>query len=663
MELPTRYDPHAHEGDVYQAWLDSGAFTPAAEPAGERFVIMIPPPNVTGVLHMGHALNNTLQDVVVRFQRMRGKDALWLPGTDHAGIATQAVVEKRLVSEGTSPRGARTRGFRRARLEVEGGARRPDPAAAAQAGRLVRLDADALHARARHVARRARGLRAPVGEGPGLPRGAPRELGLRPGHGRLGRRGRDDSAEGQAVLPALSGEGARGHLPDLGDHAARDDAGRHGGRGASRGRALREPGRRAVLAALRRPRDPDRRRHRGRPGLRHRCRQGHAGARPGGLRARRAPRAADPEHPREGRDAERERRRVRRSVPRGGPQEARGEHGRARPAREGRGLPAQRPDQRPLEDRHRTADQRAVVREDEAARGAGDRRRLERRVEDQARALDQGLPGLARERAGLVHLAPALVGAPHPGLVRRGRRPGRLARRPRAGLPAPRDRQADRPPGRGRAGHLGLLVAVALRHAGLAGPDAGPGALLQHPVPLDRARDPLPVGVAHGDGRLRAARPPADGAALPVRDLLHQRDGPGRQGQAHVEERRQRHRSDRHDRAVRRRRRAAVAGAAHARGPGRQAGGGPLRDGAALHEQGLERRRASRIAEPRRGARRRRRERADRTLEDRWILSRAGPHPRRGDRGARPSYRLQRRRLGPLPVLLGRGTATGTSSW
>jgi valyl-tRNA synthetase len=99
MELDSRYDPHAHEAATYQAWLASGAFTPPAEPRGKPFVIMIPPPNVTGVLHMGHALNGTLQDIVIRYQRMRGRDALWLPGTDHAGIATQAVVEKKIYAE------------------------------------------------------------------------------------------------------------------------------------------------------------------------------------------------------------------------------------------------------------------------------------------------------------------------------------------------------------------------------------------------------------------------------------------------------------------------------------------------------------------------------------------------------------------------------------
>jgi valyl-tRNA synthetase len=100
MSLETRYDPHAHEASIYRRWMDAKAFTPAADkPDAEPFVIMIPPPNVTGVLHMGHALNGTIQDVLVRFHRMRGRDALWLPGTDHAGIATQAVVEKKIYAE------------------------------------------------------------------------------------------------------------------------------------------------------------------------------------------------------------------------------------------------------------------------------------------------------------------------------------------------------------------------------------------------------------------------------------------------------------------------------------------------------------------------------------------------------------------------------------
>jgi valyl-tRNA synthetase len=97
--LDKTYQPHNIEGPVYRAWEDANAF---AAGRGDRkearpFAIVIPPPNVTGSLHMGHALNNTLQDVLVRFERMRGRDVLWQPGTDHAGIATQMVVERQLM--------------------------------------------------------------------------------------------------------------------------------------------------------------------------------------------------------------------------------------------------------------------------------------------------------------------------------------------------------------------------------------------------------------------------------------------------------------------------------------------------------------------------------------------------------------------------------------
>ncbi len=99
--LEKTYQPAAVEDRIYQQWTESGAFacgrkTPKGKPA-DPYCIVIPPPNVTGSLHMGHALNNTLQDVLVRFERMRGKDVLWQPGTDHAGIATQAVVERQLM--------------------------------------------------------------------------------------------------------------------------------------------------------------------------------------------------------------------------------------------------------------------------------------------------------------------------------------------------------------------------------------------------------------------------------------------------------------------------------------------------------------------------------------------------------------------------------------
>ena len=99
-ELPPRYDPSGLERRLYEEWVDDGRFhVPAAE-ADDPYVIVIPPPNVTAALHMGHGLNNTIQDVLIRHERMRGRDALWVPGTDHAGIATQNVVERQLAEEG-----------------------------------------------------------------------------------------------------------------------------------------------------------------------------------------------------------------------------------------------------------------------------------------------------------------------------------------------------------------------------------------------------------------------------------------------------------------------------------------------------------------------------------------------------------------------------------
>jgi valyl-tRNA synthetase len=103
IELAKAYDPKTFENRIYALWKEQGAFRPEAAKSGASpFVIVIPPPNVTGVLHLGHGLNNSLQDVSVRFHRMRGVPVLWLPGTDHAGIATQHVVERRLKEQGKS---------------------------------------------------------------------------------------------------------------------------------------------------------------------------------------------------------------------------------------------------------------------------------------------------------------------------------------------------------------------------------------------------------------------------------------------------------------------------------------------------------------------------------------------------------------------------------
>jgi valyl-tRNA synthetase len=100
-ELPKAYDPAAVEPDLYEDWVAAGLFHAEPDDDGEPYSIVIPPPNVTGSLHVGHALDNTIQDVIIRRERMRGSNAVWIPGTDHAGIATQNVVEKLLASEGT----------------------------------------------------------------------------------------------------------------------------------------------------------------------------------------------------------------------------------------------------------------------------------------------------------------------------------------------------------------------------------------------------------------------------------------------------------------------------------------------------------------------------------------------------------------------------------
>src|ERR1051326_5632286 len=99
-ELSTRYDPAAFEQKLYAFWEREGFFTPVVDREKPKFSIVIPPPNVTGRLHIGHALVMTLQDIITRWKRMSGFNTLWLPGTDHAGIATQMVVDRELAKEG-----------------------------------------------------------------------------------------------------------------------------------------------------------------------------------------------------------------------------------------------------------------------------------------------------------------------------------------------------------------------------------------------------------------------------------------------------------------------------------------------------------------------------------------------------------------------------------
>ena len=98
-ELPKQYEPQQAKQDCLKFWEDNKFFHANSDAKGEPYCIVIPPPNVTGALHLGHALNSTLQDILARWRRMQGFNVLWMPGTDHAGIATQAVVERRVKEE------------------------------------------------------------------------------------------------------------------------------------------------------------------------------------------------------------------------------------------------------------------------------------------------------------------------------------------------------------------------------------------------------------------------------------------------------------------------------------------------------------------------------------------------------------------------------------
>ena len=178
---------------------------PAERAAAPPYSIVIPPPNVTGSLHMGHALNNTLQDILARFERMRGKDVLWQPGTDHAGIATQMVVERQLMErQQPSRRDMGRREVPGAGLGLEGGIRRHHRQPAQAARRFVRLVARALHHGRGAVARRHQGVRAALQRGPDLQGQAAGQLGPQAADRDLRPRGAAGRGEGSPLAHPLS---------------------------------------------------------------------------------------------------------------------------------------------------------------------------------------------------------------------------------------------------------------------------------------------------------------------------------------------------------------------------------------------------------------------------------------------------------------------------
>ncbi len=134
-ELAKTYDPKGLEDRIYQKWLDNKYFHAEVNRDKKPFTIVMPPPNVTGQLHMGHALDETMQDILIRFKRMQGYEALWQPGTDHAAIATEVKVIEKLKEQGIDKRD-RKGSIPETRLGVERGIRRQDHQPVEKAGRL-----------------------------------------------------------------------------------------------------------------------------------------------------------------------------------------------------------------------------------------------------------------------------------------------------------------------------------------------------------------------------------------------------------------------------------------------------------------------------------------------------------------------------------------------
>ncbi len=151
--MPKAYDHHQVETFLYEWWERNGYFRPDTQvaigqsvPGAAPFVISMPPPNVTGALHLGHAITNSVEDMLIRYNRMLGRPTLWVPGTDHAGIATQNVVERQLEVAGTDRHETGSRGLRAGGVGLEGRVSRPHHRSAEAHGHLLRLGTGTFHA-------------------------------------------------------------------------------------------------------------------------------------------------------------------------------------------------------------------------------------------------------------------------------------------------------------------------------------------------------------------------------------------------------------------------------------------------------------------------------------------------------------------------------------
>ena len=458
------------------------------------FTIMIPPPNVTGSLHMGHALTFTVQDTLIRWRRMQGRDALWQPGTDHAGIATQMVVERLLAEQGTDRARPGARGVHRARVAVEGGVRRHDHARSC-AGWARRSTGRASASPWTTGCRRrcARCSSRCTGEGPDLSRPAAGELGPEVADGDLRPRGGEPGGQGHPLAHPLSDRGRARPVHHRGDDAAGDDAGRHRGRRASGRRAVSRSGRAVARSCRWSGRripivaddyaDPEKGTGAVKITPAHDFNDFAVGQRHelpmpsvldrqarvtlaeiadvlarGGRRRRSGVRALAG-----GQDRFAARKAIVAELERLGLLEKVEPHTHQVPHGDRGGVPIE-----PLLTTQWYLQRRG-------AGEAGDRGGGDRQDRVRAEAVGEHVLRLDARHPALVHLAPALVGASDSGLVRRRMarcswpRP-RPRRRRRRGAHYGSDDRADA--GRGRAGHLVQLRPVAVLDAGLAGADA-----------------------------------------------------------------------------------------------------------------------------------------------------------------------------------------------
>ena len=198
--MDTRFDPRSYESRWQREWSERGWFRAPAADGRPAFCIMIPPPNVTGKLHMGHALQSTLQDLLIRWRRMQGYNALWLPGHRPRRHRDPADGRARARREGTS-RGSSSAASGSSSARGSGRSSYHDNIRRQldAMGASLRLEPRAFHPRRRALARGARGVRAPLPRGADLPRRVPGQLVDRARHRDLGSRGRDADASSDTL--------------------------------------------------------------------------------------------------------------------------------------------------------------------------------------------------------------------------------------------------------------------------------------------------------------------------------------------------------------------------------------------------------------------------------------------------------------------------------